>query len=158
MPLKTCAMPNMVNTSSWQKQSTPNQTLYLNHFNGDDQPALKEALETSVSKAIELLDDNIREDSLYLLFEWNPAAAELNIVVTDAHKQQDGAYKVQTTLPDLHLALSTVNVDELDAKIETLNDTIKFLLSDFLASYSPFFSYSLVAIFHSSSRAETSLL
>ncbi len=148
MPLKTCVTPDMLINHPWQSQSASNHTVYLSRFSGSDQPALKQALETCAAKAVGLLDVNIQEDSLYLLFEWNPTRAELVIVVTDANKTNDGAYKVQAELPDL----------QDKAADETLPETIKFLLSDFLASYSPFFSYSLVATFHSSSRAETSLL
>jgi hypothetical protein len=158
MHLKTCVTPDMLNLHSWQSQSTPGGTSYLGSFSGCDQPALKQALETCAAKAIGLLDKNIQEDSLYLLFEWNPIAAELRIVVTDAHKQHDGAYRVEAHFPELLSLLNTANATERNEQIDALNESIKFLLSDFLASYSPFFSYSLVAIFHSSSRAETSLL
>jgi hypothetical protein len=138
----------MLNNHPWHSQPAANQTIYTSRFTGSDQPALKHALETCATKAVGLLELNIEQDSLYLLFEWNPLAAMLTIVVTDADKTRDSAYKVQASFPDL-LPASTD---------ESLPDTIKFLLSDFLASYSPFFSYSLVAIFHSSNRQETSLL
>lgn len=158
MPLKTCVMPEMSHITSWQQQSISNQTRYLQQFSGSDQSALKQGLEASATQAIGLLDTNIQEDSLYLLFEWNPATAVLNVVVTDAHKQHDSSASVQAILPELPVMLSALDTTERATCINTLNDTIKFLLSDFLASYSPFFSYSLVAIFHSSSRTETSLL
>lgn len=148
MPLKTCVTLDMLNNHPWQSQSSTHQTIYMSHFSGCDQPALKQALETCAAKAVELLEVNIQEDSLYLLFEWNPARAELTIGVSDANKTNDGAYKVQAQFVDL---LQTAAAD-------VQPELIKFLLSDFLASYSPFFSYSLVAIFHSSVRAETSLL
>lgn len=146
MPLKICAMPDQ-NTSLWQIQSAPGHTEYRASFAGRDKSALKQALETAARHAISLLDRNIREDSLYLLFEWNPSAAELAIVVTDAEKKRDGDCRVVAVLPEVQ----TAPTPELD-------ETIPFLLSDFLASYSPFFSYSLVAIFHQSTRAHTRLL
>lgn len=157
MRLKTCAMANIVTLSPWQQQSSAQGTAYLNCFNGYDQPALKHALENCAAKAVSLLDTAIDDDSLYLLFEWNPLAAELQVVVTDATKQRDSAHTIQAQFPDLRAQLHPAESGN-SASIDALNETVKFLLSDFLASYSPFFSYSLVAIFHSSSRAETQLL
>ncbi len=154
MRLKTCAMPDISRAHPWQVQSIQEQTCYTGIFNGSDQLALKQALEHCAVKAVGLLDKNIQDDSLYLLFEWFPTTSELHIVVTDAGKQHDGVHKVQAYFPEI-LNVNSTNTPE---QLNVTNDSIKFLLSDFLASYSAFFSYSLVAIFHSSSRAETSLL
>jgi hypothetical protein len=149
MPLKTCAMNNPVKSPAWQSQSSQSGTCYFARFDDCGPSDLKPALEICAAKAVSLLDHNIREDSLYLLFAWNPQAAELRIDVTDALKQQDGAFVVQAQFPQLLSPADSAG---------SLSENIKFLLSDFLASYSPFFSYSLVAIFHSSSRDETCLL
>ena len=130
-------------TSDWQIQTTASGTHY--RLMQAAQTSLKDALETCAAKAISLLDKNIQDDSLYLVFEWSPDTTQLNIVVTDASKQQDapisvGAYFVQFD------------------KAETTTEHVRFLLSDYLASCSAFFSYSLVAIFHSSSREHSTLL
>ncbi len=148
MPLKTCVTPDMFSSNLWQHQSISGAELYRRRFSGSDQPALKQALEASAIKAVELLEKSIQDDSLFLLFEWNPASAELTVVVTDACKENDSPYMVLAEIPDL---LEVATPDASAASIQ-------FLLSDFLASYSPFFRYSLVAIFHSGSRNETSLL
>lgn len=144
-------------THSWHSETHQGITCYQQSFEGDSSH-LKSALEACATKAVSLLEQSIQEDSLYLLFEWNPQTAELAIVVTDARKQQDSAYVVKAQFPAVQQTLAAATDSERNEKINALNDSVKFLLSDFLASYSPFFSYSLVAIFHSSTRAETSLL
>lgn len=148
----------MLNHPLWQSQIVDNQTCYTSDFAGTRADELKTALDTCAAKAVSLLDKNIQENSLYLLCEWHARTAQLSIVVTDADKRLDGPYTVSAKFPDLQLSLDALSETECNEKMDALNDNVKFLLSDFLASYSPFFSYSLVAIFHSSSRTETSLL
>lgn len=151
-------MSIMLNHPLWHSQPLNNQTCYTSNFAGTSASELKVAIEACAAKAVSLLDKNIQEDSLYLLCEWSAQETQLSIVLTNAEKQQDAPFTVSTKLPDLQLSLAALSDLERSEKIEALNDSVKFLLSDFLASYNPFFSYSLVAIFHSSSRAETSLL
>lgn len=147
MHLKTCAMPDMSSSSLWQHQSTDQSELYHRRFSGGDQTSLKQAVEACATKAVELLHRNIQDESLFLLFEWNAATAQLRAVVTDTDKKIDSPCVVLAEFGDL--------LQPATADIAT---NIQFLLSDFLASYSPFFRYSLVAMFHSGSRAATTLL
>lgn len=130
-------------TNHWQTQPSAQGTHYL--FTGTALLPLKEALESCAAKAISLLKENIQDDSLYLLFEWNPDTSALTIVVTDASKQQDSPLSVGA------------HFDQLE-KTEATQELIRFLLSDYLASCSAFFRYSLVAIFHSSTRTNSHLL
>ena len=130
-------------TNHWQTQAAPRGTHYI--LTDTALSPLKDTLETCAEKAISLLDKNIQDDSLYLLFEWNPSTTTLNIVVTDADKQQDSPFSVGAHFEQLE-------------NTETTNELIRFLLSDYLASCSAFFHYSLVAIFHSSSRSNSNLL
>lgn len=148
MRLKICAMPEIeaplkMTTTNWQALISASGT----HYQCGDaaQVPLKDALESCAAKAISLLDKNIQDDSLYLLFEWNPATTELNIVVTDANKQQDAPISVGARFEQLEQTSATTEL-------------VKFLLSDYLASCSAFFHYSLVAIFHSNSREHSTLL
>lgn len=148
MRLKTCVMPEIqapvtMTKIDWHIHNTANGTHY--QLGDQTQASLKEALESCAAKAIGLLEQNIQDDSLYLLFEWNRSSSTLNIVVTDAHKQQDAPISVGAQLEHL---------DNTDAT----SDLVKFLLSDYLASCSAFFRYSLVAIFHSGNRADSTLL
>lgn len=110
---------------------------------------LKQALEACAAKAISLLDHAIQDDSLYLLFEWNSSTNELVIVVTDASKRIDSPTRFHIDFPQLGNYPGTK---------EELVESIHFLLKDYLASYSAFFAYSLVAIFHASNRDNSQLL
>ncbi len=132
-------------TTDWQIQSLASGTHYT--LVNATQLSLKDGLEACAAKAISLLNDNIQDESLYLLFEWNPQASSLNVVVTDASKQQDAPISVGADFEQTDIGTDTDNTEQ-----------VKFLLSDYLASYSAFFCYSLVAIFHGSNRADTSLL
>ncbi len=147
MRLKTCVMPDMSGSPLWQHQSTDQTELYYCKFSGVDQTGLKHAVEACATKAVELLHRNIQDESLFLLFEWNPGTAQLRAVVTDTDKKIDSPCVVLAELGELVLPATA-----------DIASNIQFLLSDFLASYSPFFRYSLVAMFHSGSRAATTLL
>ncbi len=129
--------------NDWQTRSSAQGTHYT--LADTTSLSLKDGLETCAAKAISLLDKNIQDDSLYLLFEWNENTSELNIVVTDANKQLDSPFSVGAHF----------NAQEKSA---ATTDLIKFLLSDYLASCSAFFRYSLVAIFHASDRKHSNLL
>ena len=142
--------------NSWQTRPSTLGTHYILTTTAHN--SLKDELETCAAKAISLLDKNIQDDSLYLLFEWNARTAELNVVVTDAGKQQDSPFSVGAHFPALQQEIQLLPVADQEAKIETINEWIKFLLSDYLASCSAFFRYSLVAIFHSSTRSNSNLL
>lgn len=147
MRLKTYVMPDMSGSPLWQHQSTDQTELYYCKFSGVDQTGLKHAVEACATKAVELLHRNIQDESLFLLFEWNPGTAQLRAVVTDTDKKIDSPCVVLAELGELVLPATA-----------DIASNIQFLLSDFLASYSPFFRYSLVAMFHSGSRAATTLL
>lgn len=140
----------------WQTQPSARGTHYV--LSGAALSSLKDGLETCAAQAISLLQNNIQDDSLYLLFEWNANTAELTIVVTDAAKQQDSPLSVGAHFAQLHQEIESLPPAGQQEKIAAINEQVKFLLSDYLASCSAFFRYSLVAIFHSSSRSNSSLL
>lgn len=117
-----------------------------------DESKICKTIEACADKAIGLLKNNIQDDSLYLLFEWNEELAQLKIVLTDAAKKNDSQESVYCTFPNL--ALDLVNEEQRAAN----TDSIKFWLHDYLTTCTAFFSYSLVAIFHSSTRNNTELL
>lgn len=148
----------------WQTIPLPQGTHYL--FIDTANQTLKDALEICAAKAISLLDKNIQDDSLYLLFEWNSSTAELTIVVTDADKQRDSSLSVGAKFAELHQHTQDQNHRETalqpggedSEKINISDELVKFFISDYLASCSAFFRFSLVAIFHSSTRSNTNLL
>lgn len=140
----------------WQTHISPTGTRYA--LGDSSNNTLKDALETCAAKAISLLGENIQDDSLYLLFEWNPDIAELNIAITDASKQIDAPAYVGAHFAVLQQELESLPPAGQVEQKEATSELVKFLLSDYLASCSAFFRYSLVAIFHSSSRADSVLL
>ncbi len=137
---------------NWTTTETLNTKIHSASELNTEESTLRKSIEACADKAIGLLKTNIQDDSLYLLFEWNEALATLNIVVTDATKQNDAQQSVCCTFPNL--ALSLANQEQRAA----YTDAIKFWLHDYLTTCTAFFSYSLVAIFHSSTRNNTELL
>ena len=119
---------------------------------------LKLACEACTEKMIGTLIKNIQDDSLYLLFEWDVNTATLSVVVTDASKQQDAPEHVACVFLELERILKQLPVNEFEAQAADYADWIKFWLHDYLSSCTAFFNFSLVAIFHSSSREYTELL
>lgn len=142
-------------TTLWQTQASPKG---IHHIYTGAQPSLKAALETCASKAISLLGTNIQDDSLYLVFEWDMPNARLNVAVTDATKQLDSPDTVGADFPALQQEIDALPESERAVKEEETIELVKFLLSDYLASCGAFFRYSLVAIFHSSTRSASTLL
>jgi hypothetical protein len=138
----------------WNLQHTDNKTLHTTSVAETSENSVQHVLEACAEKAIHILNENILEDSLYLLFEWNPELARLNIVVTDASKTHDAPHSFCCTFSSLSTELARLTADQR----ENYTETIKFWLHDYLASCTAFFSYSLVAIFHCSSRENTELL
>ena len=126
--------------------------------NSLDNNDLRLAVEACAEKAISLLDDNINDDSLYLLFEWNADKAELNVCVTDASKQHDSKHQVIMHFAALANKLHSLPTTERLAKQHELSESVQFWLHDYLTTCTAFFRYSLVAIFHKGSRANTELL
>lgn len=112
---------------------------------------VRESVEACAETAINMLNDNIQDDSLYLIFEWNLIEAELVISVTDSTKTKDAPHSHRCVFSGVAKGLKTENQQDYA-------DQVKFWLHDYLSTYAPFFQYSLVAIFHSSTRSQTELL
>jgi len=137
---------------NWTTTEILNTTLHSTCVFDTEENTIHKTIEACADKAISLLKTNIQDDSLYLLFEWNEELATLNIVVTDAAKKNDAQQSICCTFPNL--ALNLVNQGQRIA----YTDAIKFWLHDYLTTCTAFFSYSLVAIFQSSTRNNTELL
>ena len=134
---------------NWLPQQLDAQLIYSATTEANDNTAIKQALEAAARQAIALLDKTINEDSLYLLFSWDQPAQQLKVVVTDASKTRDSDTQVQ-------LSFSQQPRESLNP--EDFAEQLHFWLKDFLASYAPFFRYSLVAIFTAGDRTQTRLL
>lgn len=137
---------------TWNSVQTLNTTVHITSAFEIAESKLRDAVEACTDKAISLLNNNIQNDSLYLLFEWNIELAKLTILVTDAAKSHDAPESVCCTFPNLALALTSQ--DQRTKHTEF----IKFWLHDYLTTCTAFFSYSLVAIFHHSNRNNSELL
>ena len=139
--------------------NTANNTVIHNAIVAEtDDTSLRLAIEACAEKAIKLLKENIRDDSLYLLFEWNLEISTLTIVVTDADKKSDAAQTVTCIFSGLHTGLKQLNSTDHEWQVADHIESIKFWLHDYLTTCTAFFQYSLVAIFHSSTRNDTELL
>lgn len=136
---------------TWTSSPNKGGTLHESLVTETSEIEVRKCIEACAEKAINMLNDNIHDDSLYLLFEWNPGQAELAICITDPTKTKDTPHSYRCVFPAL----------AEDVKQDTQQehaDLIKFWLHDYLSTYAPFFQYSLVAIFHSSTRSQTELL
>ena len=137
---------------NWTTTEALNTTVHSTSELDIDESKICRTIEACADKAIGLLKTNIQDDSLYVLFEWNEELAQLKIVVTDATKQNDAQESVCCTFPSW--GLEPIKQEQRAAYTES----IKFWLHDYLTTCTAFFSYSLVAIFHSSTRDNTELL
>lgn len=137
---------------NWTTTQTLNTTVHITSTLDTEETNLRKTIEACAEKAISLLKSNIQDDSLYLLFEWDSSNANLNILVTDAAKKHDAPEIVYCTFPELAKELTQQEQSTAYAEL------VKFWLHDYLTTCTEFFSYSLVAIFHSSDRSNTELL
>lgn len=139
---------------NWTTNQAGNNVVYSTSISETSEKIVRQTIETVTDKAIQLLKKNIQDNSLYLLFEWDINTATLNIVVTDANKNLDAPESVCCIFSSLAIELARENEEQ------RLNytESVKFWLHDYLTICTAFFSYSLVAIFHSSTRSNTELL
>ncbi len=132
----------------WKRQiSTNNQCEIISATVENSQRELIHlAIKNTVDKAVSLLADNIKDNSRYFLCEWEPLINCLTIVVTDDSKTIDGNTAVKLTL-----SASPKNNEEL-------TDDVRHWIHNYLTTHAGFMQFSLIAIFHSSSRNKTILL
>lgn len=108
-----------------------------------------------VDKAVSVMPENINDDSLYLIFEFDDRSV-LRIVMTDDTKQQESAYGIACDMSSVtpYLAES----DYWKFKDERFADIVKHCIRDYLTTCGAFMRYSLVAVFSEGDRARTELL
>lgn len=139
---------------NWTTHQTESGIVHSISISETSEKTVRHLIEASADKAIQLLKKNIQDDSLYLLFEWDANHAKLNIIVTDASKTQDAPESVCC----IFSSLATELARESEEQRFEYTESVKFWLHDYLTTCTAFFSYSLVAIFHSSTRNNTELL
>lgn len=115
-----------------------------------DELAIKNAVIETAHKAAQLLVDNIEDDSLYLLFIWEPEHSLLTAVVTDDTKQNDAVHVVRCDFPE-----STASTHSID---DPFSSSLSFWIRDYLTTSSEYMRFSLVALFTDSTRDVTGML
>lgn len=139
---------------NWTTRTTDQQITHEILSSETSESSVRHLIEASADKAILGLKKNIQDDSLYLLFEWDVNQAKLNISVTDASKTKDSPETICCIFTSLAIELAR----ESEEQRINYTESVKFWLHDYLTTCTAFFSYSLVAIFHSSTRQNTELL
>lgn len=144
--------------NTWNIITDKNKTIHTSDFLYTSNNDVKLAFEACAQKAVGLLSENIQDESLYLMFEWSPSNSTLTVVLTDATKQHDAPQKVTGIFSALNFKLNQLTQPEHAEQILAYTELIQFWLYDYLTTCTEFFRYSLVTIFHSSSREESKLL
>ena len=132
-------------TLEWNEQAQQEGTvLYTLSCAGNDEDAIKAGVEAALEKAVSLLDRNVRDDSRYLLCEWNADAARLQVVVSDDSKTKDAPEVVECRFEPFDVALDVA--------------LLQFLIRDYLTTCTAFLGWSLLAAFHEGDRQRSRLL
>lgn len=152
------------------KAANPFETLlgedteYTVHF-ADCEEVLDEKVQSAINAGIEksvgLLELNLRDDSMYLLFEWDVVYSTLTIVVTDESKEKDSGHVIKCSFPELDREMNTVSEDTDNAWESRVNahaKQVEFWIRDYLTTCTPFLNYSLIAAFHCESRDTIKLI
>jgi hypothetical protein len=87
--------------------------------------------------AFALLGDNIEDDSMYCVFDWDFPAQQLAIVVTDPSKLQQAKHKVVLTLKGYATHISGQKDQQ---------EQIHLWIHNHITTSESFFRYSLVAV------------
>ena len=123
--------------------------------------AIKAAIALCVEKAVSLLDVNLKDESMYLMFEWDNTDSELTIVVTDQTKQRDSDNIVKCHFTALNKTMALDNFqseEEWKLAVNEYAEDVNFLIRDYLTTCTSFLKYSLIAAFHSGNRSASKLL
>ncbi|WP_348679272.1 hypothetical protein [Alcanivorax profundi] len=132
-------------TLEWNEQAQQEGTvLYTLSCAGNDEDAIKAGVEAALEKAVSLLDRNVRDDSRYLLCEWDADAARLQVVVSDDSKTKDAPEAVECCFEPFDAALDVA--------------LLQFLIRDYLTTCTAFLGWSLLAAFHEGDRQRSRLL
>src|SRR4051812_8538168 len=111
---------------NWNCNTANNTVIHYTIVAETDDTSLRLAIEACAEKAIKLLKENIQDDSLYLLFEWNPESSTLTIAVTDADKKLDAAQTVSCVFSGLHSGLKQLNSTDYEWQVADHIESIKF--------------------------------
>lgn len=110
---------------------------------------IKQAVLGAADKAFDLLDENIEDDSMFCIFDWNFAEQRLLIAVTDPSKKKLAKHSVQLTLP---------SYAEHIADKEDQQEQIQLWVHNYITTAEAFLRFSLVAAIIADGNADTSVL
>ena len=133
---------------NWTIENTKgNHTIHSTVCSESSERAIQAAVDACSEHAFTFLKDNIEDNSMYCLFDWNSAQAQLTISVTDDTKQQDANHIVKMTFTEFE-----------SESAEEQEDTVKYWVKDMLTTSLAFLKFSLVAGFTRGSRKQVELL
>lgn len=98
---------------------------------------IKLAVLDAAEYAFALLGDNIKDDSMYCVFDWDFPTQQLAIIVTDPSKEQRSKHKVVLTLKGYAAHISGQ---------EDQQEQIHLWIHNHITTSERFFRYSLVAV------------
>lgn len=119
-----------------------------------EEEVVKDDMEAALEKAMELLNGNVKNESLYFMVEWDRPSSTLRLAVTNDRKAQDAADVVTCRFESLNRQLQAEGPDSVAA----CSDRVKFWAKDYLSTCTEFMNYSLVALYTDTSRNETSIV
>lgn len=132
---------------NWEiiNNETTEQNIHQAYCAERDEASIKNAIDTSIEKAVNFLPNNVQDDSLYFLVEWLEDTNTLNIIVTDDSKHKES--------PEVTRCIfSHIDKPLIDP------EKIQYWTRDFLTTSGGFIRFSLVAIFCCGDRNKTVLL
>ena len=110
---------------------------------------IKLAVLEAAEYAFALLGDNIEDDSMYCIFDWDFPTQQLTIVVTDPSKLQQAKHKVVLNLQGYAAHISGQ---------EDQQEQIHLWIHNHITTSESFFRYSLVAVITKNGDVSSSIL
>lgn len=129
------------------ENTTDNHIIHSAVCSETSEQSIQAAVDACSEFAFTFLKDNIEDNSMYCLFDWNSSEAQLTITVTDDTKQKDAEHIVKMKFTGFE-----------SESAEDQEDTVKYWIKDMLTTSLAFLKFSLVAGFTRGSRQRVELL
>jgi frataxin-like iron-binding protein CyaY len=132
-----------------QENSSDGKVLHKAISAANTQDSIKVAVLACADQAFSLFDDNVKDESMYCLFDWDFSQQVLTISITDPSKTRSAKHTVQLTLENYAAYL----VDKEDQQ-----EQMQLWLHNHLTTSAEFLQYSLVAAIIADGNASDSVL
>lgn len=119
-----------------QENTTGGKILHKAISAANTQEGIKLAVLSAADHAFALFDDNIEDDSMYCIFDWNFSEQALTITITDPTKRKAAAHVVQLALE---------NYAEYLTAQDDQQEQMQLWLHNHLTTSAEFLQFSLVA-------------